>query len=709
VVISWFMRIAGERSGRRRTDHLRASSALAACLWLTALHPLGASAFEILSRDGFEDPDPLALDCERLGYPCTLAEADPDALARADELLAEIWDIRNAGTMEDVRIYLESQPDVEDIISTLRFASFRVEGMSPVIFDDITTGREQPAVLKSNKEASLLPQQVSSSKGAVTSFLASRYPISGPQEVVGRDTVPDGRIDQRDYKLALVMSPYEWELSAGMPSSDLAALLNEVPGYEGGVTTEIAAGPDADDVQFWWRNLSAFDVAVVATHGGFECVDTEQIGCVRYLASGWQPSPDNDYTGAFMGSYFSETPDGKVDRRLYLTPDFFKSIYGGSLTERLVVFSASPGDSPGHKEWASAMGGKDFVLASWDNDVNFESALGTTHAFFEQLARGLNTSEALGTISPVHLNPGGSVTELRLSSPGDDDVRIYELPRLMYRGATMPDAFALNELIVGVPGDGNPDTLNLTLQIDGVTDASSPDFEIRYRVDDKDTVGAYGLGSATSTGALFQFEVNHQVELGFPLDTPGLVPIEVIAELPEGGDTRFTVDTVLASCYHNSILQTGGPIALSGPAQYAVGDDDSWVITLSTPPTFAGARRLEAIIQTEPGISSGDIVGVHTVASASVNIVQVGTGPIFSAWYVPGVPEWDCAECGGVITINEHLADLSLSGDLQVTLNQTLPIPDEPVVLDSFFVAAAGSNLDPGSPINQCLLQYPAP
>jgi hypothetical protein len=78
------------------------------------------------------------LDCVRDGYPCSLADADPAALVRVQTLLQEIWDVRHDGTLDDVRTYLENQPDVVQVGGNYRYVSFRVDGMSPAIFDDVT-------------------------------------------------------------------------------------------------------------------------------------------------------------------------------------------------------------------------------------------------------------------------------------------------------------------------------------------------------------------------------------------------------------------------------------------------------------------------------------------------------------------------------------------------------------------------------------------
>lgn len=51
-------------------------------------------------KDGFEAPA-FQLECEKLNYPCSLAEADPDARTRALALLDELSAIRDTGTLED--------------------------------------------------------------------------------------------------------------------------------------------------------------------------------------------------------------------------------------------------------------------------------------------------------------------------------------------------------------------------------------------------------------------------------------------------------------------------------------------------------------------------------------------------------------------------------------------------------------------------------
>jgi hypothetical protein len=410
------------------------------------------------------------------------------------------------------------------------------------------------------------------------------------------------------------------------------------------------------------------------------------------------------------GIYNSGDPETRTYGMVRLRKVFWQYYYHGSLDHRLVTFAACNTGYVEGSEMAAAMGGEDFVTTGWSEVVDSPQAFATALAFYEELDKGLNTDQAFDIVYDLgifpYVNSNGKLTTFDVFNPGGRPVRLYELPRLMYQGSVMPENLNIVDLVTGTVGDGAPDHLQLTVQIDGVTSDTQSQFQVHYRVQGHDVVGSYGLGSATLVdGYEYRYEVTHDVDLGFPL-VGGEVPIEVIVDLPEGGDSRYSTTAFLASCIFTAEVSGDTAADFLGPAQFEIGGDGTINLTLRSRGYINAdpATSILANLHTYP--SNPLQPGTYNLASADLNF----TDPTYMAAYVPGVEGSDCGSCGGSITIDTVVPEQSMSGTASVTMVRVYPPPPNgelpPVTLDVDFVAAFGSQYDGNSPYVQCASQF---
>jgi len=650
--------------------------------------------------NGFEALDKLALNCEVKSYPCTLAEADPDAIARTAALLQELWAVRDAGTLDDVRAYLESQTDVSGIGGNIRFVIFQVDGMMPAVFDDSTVVTGQPA-------------PVTNTTNSKTNVSKSR-----PMEVVGEDTTPDGAIDQKDSKRALVLAPFEWDFAPDDESETLAVRLEMARGYAGNVVFKRNLNEDDTNISIEdWLSFGNFDAVAISTHGSRNCEILPDLSndCEVWISSGveWDflDRPPLTVIGATVSLTYGDVDDQTPTfGRVTLLKDFWRFHYAGALDNQLVSFSACETGNTEGSELAAIMGNDDFVMTGWTEVVDSDVAFSVALSFYEELAKGVTTDEAFDHVASLglfpYINSDGLETAFEVFAPQGKPVRLFELPTLLFNGEVIPEGINIAELVDGIPGDQTPDSLELTIQVDGVTPESKPDFMVRYRVNDLEASGSYGLDSATQVnGFENRYEVTHNVSLGFPLPA-GQMPLEVIVDLPEGGESLFSTTVEVASCYFAANVSGDKVAFFDGPAQFEIGNDGTTGFTFRSR-EFINAdlsNSVTANFQTAPG--SPLAPDTYNLVSGGVSFLQ----PLYGALYIDGIEDFDCPACGGTVTIDSYDEEQSIAGSMNLTLPRNTPPPEDgqnPVVtLDAEFVAAFGSTLMGTSPYVKCSIQY---
>jgi hypothetical protein len=536
------------------------------------------------------------------------------------------------------------------------------------------------------------------------------------EEVVGEDSNTDGTIDQRDIKRALVLAPYLWDFAPNDESADLASRLELLRGYAGNVVFKSNPNRDSANITIEdWLFLANYDVVAVATHGSRRCKILPDLSnqCQVWISSGVAQEWGDPYpvqVGLTAGGFYDDTDmESQTTGRISIGLDFWRFYYNGALDKQLVTFSACETANTEGSMLAAAMGGDDFVMSGWTEAVYSSVAFPTALAFYEELAKGLTTREAYEIVAELGLFPyvddENIQVDFEVFSPGNDEVRLIELPRLMYEGSEMPEGANIIDLVDGMIDDEDPDTLQLTVQIDGVTPDSKPDFAVRYRVQNQEASGSYDLSTATLVpGYEYRYEVTHDVNLGFPL-VGGEAPIEVIVDLPEGGDSRYTTTAFLASCYFRADVSGDKTAFFDGPAQVKIGFDGSPEVHFRSRGFINGdlATSVLAEIHIAPGTPL--VPGEYGITTGSLSFTE----PLYTGFYFPagGV---DCAGCGGAVTIDAVEEGQSLAGSASLTMPRTIPghegeeIPI--VTLDVEFLAAFGSEFDPDSPYVQCTVPY---
>jgi len=499
------------------------------------------------------------MECVQLGFPCSMAEMSDEVHDSAIAILLDALEALDKGTMADARAFLEGHPDVIEVLGDEDALRFRIEGSTPLWLMDLTgvIPEEAPAAPKS---------------------LAAPNPFDGvdgfgTKGIVGEDTNQDGKTDNEDDKRALVLAPYEWQFKPWDESELLAGQLQSLRGYEGNVTFK--HNPAKEDQNLTLADYALWrqhDLIYIATHGQRVCSGMPQ-RCAVVISSGVHWDLDNRPE---MISVPGAVPLGLYDRRngytrqyveLGLTADFFRSVYGEGLDKTLVQFSACETGASGAAELAQALGGDDFVMFGWTEVVPSRAAFQGASLLLEKLGEGLPADSALDEVRKAGfhsaVNSRGVTTVLTRYAPNGGDQRLFELPVLLDEDdEEIEDGDNITPLVEGSVGDGQSDRLKLRLRIDGVEESNRESFSIKYRLDDSDLPGTYDLSSASPI-AEYQYLAEHEIDLGRDIKPGQDLPLEVIVDLPEGGESRFTVDVtfsqVRVAVYYLYFAEVGLP------------------------------------------------------------------------------------------------------------------------------------------------------
>jgi hypothetical protein len=244
---------------------------------------------------------------------------------------------------------------------------------------------------------------------------------------------------------------------------------------------------------------------------------------------------------AVLGLVDRNAMTSNLEVELGMVPDTFGAHYPGGLDDTLLVMSACESGGISGRAFAAAASGEDFAMLAWSETVNASDAFTASLMLIERLALGLTSRQAHRAVADAglaHAPSSAGTTQLEHISPGGGEVRIRELPVLLSDGQPMVDGMSLAAAITGRPGDGNPDRIRLDLRVAGVHRLNA--YAVRYEIDGRPAPGRYYLGSAEPADEELAFLVTHTVDAGGDLPT-GLVRLTAIVELPEGGESRYSV------------------------------------------------------------------------------------------------------------------------------------------------------------------------
>ncbi len=462
------------------------------------------------------------LDCERDGYPCSFAQVPLDVVTRSLALSADAAGRLDGGASpDDVGAFLRSQPDMADVTVDDPVVAFRLAGGRPMIVD--VAGAQR-----------LLP-------GAAAPSVA-RAGFS-PSVVVG-----DG-----PRKRGLVLSPFRYEPDFGTAGDEIAAALRTVRGYEDGVTylatlDELSPQVTIDTL----TRLDDYDVVHLDTHGGTLCKET--LSGIAPNATGG--TCEHGVTDFLVQRFHGTAADlrsiahpgvvhyrGRLHESIAVTADFFRHYYPQGLRDTVFVLASCNTFRP---DMASAIAGTDGVYLSWDAFVDHTLVRSAGLSLVESFGLGMTVGQALDAMppfSPTH--PGAEGSRLRRTPRASGgDLRLRELPRLLdpATGDTLVSGASLE--IVGATEDGDPDRVQLILDVDGIPE-SEPHHGISVAVDG--TVVASGpIAAFASPNGPWSWRGEPEVDLGFDVTDGQPAEIVVTVSLPEGGTSAFAVSPTLA-------------------------------------------------------------------------------------------------------------------------------------------------------------------
>jgi hypothetical protein len=514
------------------------------------------------------DPEPVELECEAMGYPCALADVPEDILLRSDELGDEALTMMQAGTSNAaIHTWLESQPDVVEIEADDDALRFRVEGgRGTWIFSATTLGSTRGS-FSSNPEVALSPSTPNRP-------VAVGLPARPAFRVVGEDSKE---------KRALVLSPFEWDFgnvgdgepvpgfegvehidwANGDDGEEVAEILGRTRGYAGRV--DFAAN---DDIMSQRVNVDSFkgwrdyDVIHVNTHGFVVCFQI----CRGAVSSGMLVGEDPNDPGVSTGKAFvAETRKlkerglelGKAEgfgrRGLNLLPtdvvlhtaDFFRHQYPGGLPDTFIFFNACESLTSGSIDLVDAVRGRNTVYLGWDATVGSRSATATSLALYEELAtKGYPAQVAFEELGSKQFDPLIGANLRYLGPSGEEDLRIRDVLYLVDSGGE-PLVAGAQVPIVGKAGDGEPDEVPYTVQVDGIKEEFAEATVLHVEVGN-----ATGDPVPVSDGSVDEngrWTLTGTVPLGYDLEEDTEVTIRAWVELHSLGESEHEVAAILTS------------------------------------------------------------------------------------------------------------------------------------------------------------------
>lgn len=492
------------------------------------------------------------LDCERLNYPCSLAETEPAALSRSGEVmdLAEQVYLEE-GSMLAAGQRLAEANDVVELAYDERGLWFRVEGAPPMWLWDY------------DEAAGVEPTQAS------TSHRGS--PLARP---AAQDSGPVGDQDpgQEPKKRALFLLP--WAYHMGDDSTALASILSEHRNYQCSgclvrqVTQQDPRQSEPDQDGYYgpglgrFMNWGEFDLLYIFSHGRQWCgLPDEESG--GYFLEG-QPRPIDECagmltTGRFRDSIFDnastlDTPgvawghkpgdDWWIEA---LSPDFFRDHYQGGLDDALLFFNTC--QLLNNDSFSSTLLGQDSAVVGWTQSVKIERGIASASEFFTALVEdGLRVEKALAKVKE---SDGYNIEETyagaELDLDGNPNARAVEIITWLHPIFEQELDQVGSLPVEGVPMDGQPDQLLARFRVDGIDEDQDPgSFEIQLKVGDQEL--SQTLTPQDKVGD-YSYEVRDLIDLDFDVNGQDELPLEAWIDLPTGGQTRhYLEDEDLASC-----------------------------------------------------------------------------------------------------------------------------------------------------------------
>jgi len=431
-----------------------------------------------------------AFECERVPYPCTLAETPIAVLDRSEALADSVADMIDEGASTTAAAtWLEERDEVEDVRRSDSALRFRIAGGRPTwVWHPDELGQVEGA----------------SSSGDRPSARSSVTGGSSPSRIV---------VGEPTTKSALALSPFRWQFGVRDDGRQVADLLEATRGYANRVVYK--EGADTFDLGVTvedFKNWNEFDVVHVITPGTYICEgDDDCNGVLIVRQKSQEVSPDDcddrglelaecdcvlkrglelaecETRGLEIVTVRDKIPNlGEVVREKYVAvgADFFTETYENGLGDVLLFMNGCRAISPFGTDLTQALRGALTTILGWDELVSNPGASQVAEPFYRELIdHGATASGAWKSLGDLRTDPYSLNAELlyRARAAGGDH-RIREIVWIERPGEGEPLSQGDAVLALGNLGDGVPDTLEYRIRVDGVEGSPEP-YGLQIEVD----------------------------------------------------------------------------------------------------------------------------------------------------------------------------------------------------------------------------------
>lgn len=562
----------GRPRARRAADEARAV--------LVALSTCGLLFFSACQGNGPTDPgasdqnpDPsgggpnpqAALECERDGYPCSLADVPLEILARSDALSDSVARMLEDGAPPSQTVaWLENQVDMAEVESDDDAIRFRLNG-----------GRGTWILLE----------------GAFTRIpLDPPAPSSGATAPVGSST-PDRVVvrEESEQKRALALSPVLYDFTPFDEGETVAGILDGTRGYEGGVVYLHNDAPAATQVGVEsFLGWQTYQVVNVATHGARVCHPT---GCRAVLAAtnllalvtSDQSVEDAIHllkqVGLEVGRAEAESRGLDLEtgvNYILITADFLRNAYPSGLDDTVVFLNACSSFASQGTDIVEALQGTTSVVLGWDESVFEDDPLNAAVALYTDLSEGGYPAElAYERLGDLRFGsaPEGVVPPTLIfgNRPAGGDLRIRDVVTLLDPASGQPLTASSVVGINGVAKDGEEDEATYTVRVDGMTPELAAQAVLHVSVGEA-SADPVNVSEGVSDDH-DRWTLSGTVPLGFDLQEDTQVTYRTWVDLPDEGKSE----------QQTSVTLTGTEQIMGRTWDFTAVDSAYWIGLVNTP------------------------------------------------------------------------------------------------------------------------------
>lgn len=571
-------------------------SPLAALVIFAAALVIAGCSSDTPTDPGGTPPSQVTLECQTEGYPCSLSDVPLGILEESDALADSALVMLGSGaSAADVAAWLEAQPGMAEVQSDDLAVRFRLDG-----------GRGTWVLLE-GATAPLTPGPVSArSESAPMGIEHLKTDEAGTARViVGEDL---------EHKKALVLSPNHYGFGQYDGGDEVAAILANTRGYEGGVThlsndTEGSTEVGVESFEGWGQ----YQVVHVHTHGKLVCDST---GCRAMFAAttleailpgSGQTEAEKTKSLKQQGLEIVKSEHHPNSTFVCVTADFMRAHYSSGLDNTVVVLSSCQSFASQATDLVDALQGNSSVVFGWDEPVYTIEAYTTFVALFNELSAGYPAEiayERLGNLRFGSATPHGPAPTLIVAGrPKGGDLRIRDVVTLLEPQSGLelsPSSFVA---IQGVQKDGLDDGAPYAVRVDGMTPELAANAVLHVAVDgvEADPVTV----SAGTADNMDRWTLEGVVPLGYDLEAATEVTYRAWVELPDEGESKDETPATLT-----------GEEPIMGYTWEMTAIDSSYFTTLPGTPQISTAHHI--ILSFEPGQEASEPNPRYVVTAGSV-------------------------------------------------------------------------------------------